>query len=93
MHKASCKFNYNKGTFLKEPINEFINTKIKSEEIKNYEPYSCIKKLLNQTDFSFHLFIKDIPKSIKDIKKKKGNINFSYENYESKYDKLKHCID
>lgn len=73
MHKASCKFNYNKGTFLKEPINEF--------------------KLLNQTDFSFHLFIKDIPKSIKDIKKKKGNINFSYENYESKYDKLKHCID
>lgn len=93
MHKASCKFNYNKGTFLKEPINEFINTKIKSEEIKNYEPYSCIPKLINQTDFSFHLFIKDIPKSIKDIKKKKGNINFSYENYESKYDKLKHCID
>ena len=25
IHKESSKFNYNKGTFLKEPINEYIN--------------------------------------------------------------------
>ena len=49
--------------------------------------------IIKSNRFQFSFIYIDIPKSIKDIKKKKGNINFSYENYESKYDKLKHCID
>ena len=67
--------------------------KLNQKKLRIMSRILALTNYLNQTDFSFHLFIKDIPKSIKDIKKKKGKINFSYENYESKYDKLKHCID
>ena len=93
MHKASIRLNYNKGTFLKDPITEFMKSYTEFFERKNQEPISCIPYLINQKDISYNIFKKDISISIKVIEKNKGNYNFSYDNYESEYNKLKQCID
>lgn len=94
MHTASCKFNFNKGIILKEPIIEFINTKIKlNNEIKVIEPFSCIFTLINQKDMSNVFLKKQIFHTIKVIEKKKENANFIYNKFESEFKQLSLYID
>ena len=94
MHTASCKFNFNKGIILNNPINEFINTKLKSNsEIKEKEPFSCIPSLENQKDISYNFFKKEIFKTMRTIEKKSGNKNFIYNTAESEFKQLSQYID
>lgn len=95
IHKESSKnFNFNKGSFLKFPINEFIKEKMKNLKIDKSEIYSCIPCLNNQKDISYESLKNEIEKTIIKIDKKLKN-NFLYNNktYISEFNNLKNFID